>query len=358
MIKAELARSIEYFFRDILLLEKGEKILVFSDTRHERPLINAFKEVAHKMGFVIDVAWVDTINKLSEIINYLVDRINSGRYDVIIELSRKYFYPTAIWKTSKQKGCRLFALGALNEDSFKQCIGEVNNSKMYDFGLILYKIIKKSKSIQILTKAGTNVSFRMATSGFISKLLETFKIVQFLSRLKIKLKRSMVMMPTGKLSKKSSTTFMGGQLTFRGIPETMVGTIVIDGFLWPPENVGLIEEPIVLKVNKGYVTSIEGNHQQAIILREWLENKSKRVEHLCIGFNPGCRLGKDIMEAERAFGQINVGIGTYPFHTDGIIKNPTLIVDNSVILQNHSFLQKDLLILQNDLSLQQKQKSV
>jgi hypothetical protein len=47
-------------------------------------------------------------------------------------------------------------------------------------------------------------------------------------------------------------------------------------------------------------------------------------------------------EAERAFGHFVIGFGAYPFHTDSIIKNPTLVLDGSVVLENHDFVHGDL----------------
>lgn len=142
---------------------------------------------------------------------------------------------------------------------------------------------------------------------------------------------------------------MAGQVAFQGIPATIEGKVVIDGYLWPPDEIGLIVDPIVLRIRKGYVTNIEGCPSKALILSNWLEGKEKRVMHFCIGFHPGAQLSGKLVEAERTFGNIVIGIGKYPFHTDGIIKNPTLKLNDAVILQNGTFVHDKLSVLEQEL---------
>ena len=55
------------------------------------------------------------------------------------------------------------------------------------------------------------------------------------------------------------------------------------------------------------------------------------------------------MEAERVFGCIAIGIGKYPVHTDGVIKNHSIEVDKQVIEENGSFVPEELLSLEGEL---------
>jgi leucyl aminopeptidase (aminopeptidase T) len=61
-----------------------------------------------------------------------------------------------------------------------------------------------------------------------------------------------------------------------------------------------------------------------------------------MGFNPGAKLDGKILEAERVFGCLSVGIGRSPFHTDGVIKKPSIIVDHITIDRNGFFTDKKL----------------
>jgi len=142
---------------------------------------------------------------------------------------------------------------------------------------------------------------------------------------------------------------MVGQLAFQGIPRTIEGTAVVDEHLWPPDEIGPVQDPIILQISKGQLVSIGGSSTKAAIYARWLAGKEKGVKHFCIGYHPGARLGRNICESERAFGNISIGIGTYPFHTDGIMRRPTLKADSAVVFKNGTFVPDELRALQEEL---------
>lgn len=84
-------------------------------------------------------------------------------------------------------------------------------------------------------------------------------------------------------------------------------------------------------------------------LNEWFEAQNKEIQHFCIGFNPGAKLAGKIIEAERVFGYLSIGIGKFPFHTDGIIKSPSILFNNEIIEQDGSFAQGELSMLARNL---------
>jgi 2,5-dihydroxypyridine 5,6-dioxygenase len=335
----DLAKSSAYLLRDILYLKTGQKLLLYTDEASDIVLTEALQNEAKRMGVHTDIVRLQTISELSGMIKALVNKIDNENYDVVCELSERYFYPSMVWKRAVQKGCRIYSLGGMDSASFIRCIGQVDYKRLYKFGLLLYKILNKSGDIKIITEAGTNLTCQLTSQSLIVKILARLKLMQ----------RSILWRPDGKLKAKSSATFMAGQVAFQGIPGTIEGTVIIDGYLWPPDEIGQIDDPIVLKISKGRVISIEGCPSKSKILSKWLDGKQKGVEHFCIGFHPGARLSGKLLEAERTYGHIVIGIGGYPFHTDGIIKNPTLKLNTTVILQNGSFIHDKLAALENDL---------
>jgi leucyl aminopeptidase (aminopeptidase T) len=155
--------------------------------------------------------------------------------------------------------------------------------------------------------------------------------------------------PSGKLSRDVPATFLGGQIAFNGIPETIEGTAVIDAYIWPPREIGHIDEPINLKIEKGRVTEVSGNSSKSRIFSGWLNGKRNEIQHFCIGFHPNAALTGTLVEVERVFGCISVGIGEYPFHTDGVMMNPTLQLNKKTIEKDGSFIHKDLTVLEKRL---------
>jgi len=131
----------------------------------------------------------------------------------------------------------------------------------------------------------------------------------------------------------------------------MEGTGVVDGYYWPPSEVSRVfDESIILKIKKGKVIGIEGCPVKSKILEEWFKDQIKFVKHFCIGFNPGARLSGKINEAERVYGTISIGIGNYPYHTDGIIKKPTIMLDDVCIEKDGVYQTDKLLALEKKLS--------
>jgi hypothetical protein len=68
------------------------------------------------------------------------------------------------------------------------------------------------------------------------------------------------------------------------------GALVLDGAVWPPNELGLLRSPISMQVEKGVVTSIDGD-AAARTFRGWIEGHADpnmfRVAHWSLGFNPG-----------------------------------------------------------------------
>lgn len=123
---------------------------------------------------------------------------------------------------------------------------------------------------------------------------------------------------------------------------TTQGRLVVDGSAM---GIGLIKEPIVITLNNGTATSIEGG-AEAAKLREMLaaagHPNSYNVGELGIGLNPMGRLTGNIMEDESTYGTCHVALGNNlsyggtnkaPSHLDLIIRQPTIEVDGQVIVR-------------------------
>ncbi len=120
------------------------------------------------------------------------------------------------------------------------------------------------------------------------------------------------------------------------------GTVYIDGSI---AGIGLIKEPIKMVIANGYVTEITGG-EQAEILNDLLRNKGKEAKNIAelgIGTNDKTVMSGSPLEDEKVIGTVHVAIGdsstiggkvTAPLHLDGIIKNPTLVIDGEVIIKN------------------------
>ncbi len=120
------------------------------------------------------------------------------------------------------------------------------------------------------------------------------------------------------------------------------GTMCIDGSM---VGVGLLTEPLVVTVENGRLVSIEGREAQRleILLRN---ERNATLCELGIGTNHAARLTGVILEDEKAFHTVHIAFGTNTgfggankadCHIDGVIRDPTLYLDDRLILDRGVF---------------------
>lgn len=334
----ELAESVGVFLGEVLRLRPGESLLVYLDQGSDHNIVSAIRACAEERGGRAEILMLNPELSLDDQARQLAETIRQGAFDAACELSEQYFYRTSGWKVAREAGTRIYSLAGLDAASFIRCVGRVNHNEMFRFGLELMKVLQKSRNIRFFTGKGTDIRMQLRLDTLQSLRARFFRGPY-----------SYILPPCGLLDEKTRATFLGGQVAFRGIPRTIEGTAVIDGYLWPPSEIGRLDEPLIVKIEKGAVVDIGGCPESAKIVTHWFEGQTIPVEHLCIGFNPGARLSGRILEAERVFGCISIGMGQGLSHTDGVIMNPSLEADQNVIEENGSFVSAQLLSLERGL---------
>lgn len=120
---------------------------------------------------------------------------------------------------------------------------------------------------------------------------------------------------------------------------TAVGRLVLTA---APERE--LASPVVLEIEGGAVTSIEGDEPFAKRMREILAEHPEhlRVAELGIGTNPGASRLANVLEAEKILGTVHIAFGDnatfggtqrVPYHEDYVVLAPTLEVDGRVLLE-------------------------
>lgn len=125
---------------------------------------------------------------------------------------------------------------------------------------------------------------------------------------------------------------------------TAEGTIVADASI-PYLGIGVLTEPVRVKVNKGMITEIDGGIQ-AKMLKDSLQKQNDpmvyNIAELGIGLNPQARMCGIMLEDEGVFGVVHIGIGTNitlggkikaAVHYDLLMYNASLDLDGKMILK-------------------------
>jgi leucyl aminopeptidase (aminopeptidase T) len=118
----------------------------------------------------------------------------------------------------------------------------------------------------------------------------------------------------------------------------------------------VVDQPVRMIFEKGRAVAVEGGAEAQELLRrieygEQLENgeNCRVIAELGIGTNPKARLTGNLMTDEKVMGTIHVAIGdnaspSYgganeaPIHIDGVVGQPTLVVDGESLIEKGNYL--------------------
>jgi len=126
---------------------------------------------------------------------------------------------------------------------------------------------------------------------------------------------------------------------------TAEGSIVVDASI-PYIGIGILREPIEMKVEGGFITEIRGGYQ-AEMLRQDLAEKNDpnvyNVAELGVGLNPKSEMTGIMLDDEGVLGSAHIGIGTNitlggtmkaAIHYDLVIWRPTIELDGKMVVDN------------------------
>ena len=250
--------------------------------------------------------------------------------DVWVELNGKWLLYSAVYEEAmRRKRTRYICLVGMNRDMAVRCIGDVNVPAVLRFQRALQEITKSSRSMHYTTPAGSDVMFENDPGRPV--LVE------------------------GDVSGPGEYMLLG-QVDWAPLEETINGTIVYDGSVNPPDELGLLKEPVKLEVRNGRVKGVHGG-RSAKVYEKWLGSfKDENMyvpAHISYGCNPGARLTGNVLEDERIWGVLEWGLGNQSesfgarstravSHSDGITLRPTLVADGQLVIKDGRYVHPEL----------------
>jgi leucyl aminopeptidase (aminopeptidase T) len=311
----ELQSGARKLVEEVMLTKKGEHVVITADTSSDMRVVNATACAVSAAGAVPTVVLYPTQKTaVMEPPPPVAGAICKA--DVWIEFAVAYILHTHAYREALKSGVRYICLTGMDALMMVQTIERVQYDKLLELGRRLCEIVRSADRVEVTGPAGTaliafNKGRRTRQSG---KLADT----------------------------KGEPVMLGGQISWCPVEETIHGKIVFDGALWPPAELGKLHTPVELDVREGVVTAIRGG-SEAKLFERWMagfnDPNMYRIAHYSLGFNPGViRPTGRIVEDERIFGCIELGIGsqgaqimgktwTAASHTDGVILNPTILLD-------------------------------
>lgn len=330
----ELAQAAYKLVKEVLKVSKGEEVVITADTMSDWRVIEATANAVKIVGGKPVVIWHSTPPAVGKAADpYLPLKTLTAALknaDVWIEFNKAWLlYSTPYEEALKEGSLRYICLVGMDADMMVRTIGRVDVKTLYEFQRKLAEITKKARKMKITTPAGTDVEFENDPERPV--LVE------------------------GEVNGPGEYMLFG-QVDWAPIEESINGVIVFDGSVWPPEELGLLKEPIRLYVENGRVVKVEGG-REARIFENWLKSfndpKMFYVAHISYGCNPGAKLTGNILEDERVWGVVEWGLGSQSptfkgklglasSHTDGICLNPTVWADGEKIIENGEYVHPEL----------------
>jgi leucyl aminopeptidase (aminopeptidase T) len=140
------------------------------------------------------------------------------------------------------------------------------------------------------------------------------------------------------------TSFPAGECAHGTEQPTANGIIVWDT---SAHQVGILKEPIKLTIKNNRVVKMEGG-AQATQLREYIEtygdeNRWNCPAEISPGLNPNARVRGIMREDKKLLGACHIATGNGSglrsnIHIDGIIRRPTITVDDKTVIENGKFM--------------------
>lgn len=311
---ANLGKSADIAIRQCMAVKPGETVLVVTDLP-TRSVGQALWEKAVEAG--AEALYME-----------MVPRKNDGaeppaaiaaamlQADVVLGATSRSFSHTQARKAASKKGVRMATLPGITEDIMQRTLN-ADYERIATVSTLFAGLLSKGSHVHISTPAGTDLTLSIAGRDGHPDTGINHEAGDF-------------------------SNLPAGEAYIAPVEGTTEGVFVIDGAM---AGIGVLETPIKLTVEKGYVSKIEGG-QEGRKLEATLDEygkEARNIAELGIGTNDQAILSGRVLEDEKVMGTVHIALGNnvgfggtcqIPLHLDGILLNPTLTIDGQVVIKD------------------------
>jgi leucyl aminopeptidase (aminopeptidase T) len=243
------------------------------------------------------------------------------KFDVVLIPTAKSLTHTNARRAASELGVRIATFPGITNEVMVRGMN-ADYKKIAKLTIKLTNILEKGKNVRVTSPSGTDISFSIkgrkayASKGLFHKKGESGNL------------------PTG-------------EAFLAPVEGTANGVFVVDGSM---AGLGLIKNAnIKVEVKDGYAVKISGG-DLASKLKKQLDTVGKGAKNIAefgIGTNDSAKLSGVLLEDEKVLGTIHIALGNnvsmggsvnVPIHLDGLIKKPTVYLDEKVIMKDGKLL--------------------
>ncbi len=322
----ELAHAAHKLVTQVRPVAPAQQVLITADSASDGRVVRAVAGAVYAVGGTPTVLWYPHQPEPMQEPPAPVAGA-AARAAVWFDFAVAYSLYSPAYHTALESGCIYVCLTGMDVDMMVRTVGRVNYPPMQEVATRLYQLSQAAETVRVTSPAGSDLRMRVDESG--DPFWEPPPVEGGFPQM------------------------LGGQSGFMAHRESFEGTLVFDGALWPPAELGILSSPVRLTIEGGYVKQITGGADATIFAR-WLESfdhpAAYLMDHACYGFNPGVtRPSGRILEDERVLGCMQFGIGATergsPAHTDGVVLNPSVWLDEVQIEETGRYVHPELVEL-------------
>lgn len=305
-------------FKNNLKLKPSESILIVTDSGKEKIEAAIFfesaKKITQKVKLISFSGMTENAQEPPKAVAREMKQANTSLLVTTYSLSH-----TQARKKACQAGTRIISLPGATQEMILRTLS-VNYSLLSKLCYKLEKLMSQGAKITVTAPGGTN--------------------------LRLSIKNRAALSDAGNFSQPGSMGNLPAGETFIAPVENKTnGVVVFDGAFADIE----LDKPIVINIKSGKAVGITGG-KAAKELKSLMKKAGEKAKIVCefgIGTNKTTKLIPEVLEAEKVYGTCHLAFGnnatfggknSVQFHSDGIIKKPTIIIDGKIILKAGKFL--------------------
>ncbi len=308
----ELERSAEIAVRDCLGVKPGEQVLIIVDER-QRELGPPLYRAARRAGAEALLVEMPPRENHGEEPPPVIAAAMAAA-DVVFMPTSKSLSHTRARREAGERGARIASMPMITPDIMARTLS-ADYRAIDQRNASLHGLLSGGDEVRLTNPAGTELTFSIADrelhrDGGINHHPGDF------------------------------ANLPAGEVYCSPVEGTAEGVLVIDGSMAP---LGLLDEPLQLIIRAGLVREILG--ASAGELEEVIDpygEPARNIAELGIGTNEKAILTGNTLEDEKILGTCHIAIGdnstfggavSVASHLDGVLLEPTLIVDGKTLLQ-------------------------
>lgn len=299
-------------------VKRGESVLIVTDPTRRDLEGTIFFQTAKEFTDKVKLASFDTMKEnAQEPPVEVAEKMKQA--DVALLVTSYSLSHTQARKNACKAGARIASLPGITKDMIIRTL-TADYSQIAQLSNKLARILTKGKIAQLTSAAGTNIRFNLTNrKGFAD---------------------------TGIYTKPGDWgNLPAGEACIGPLEGKTNGSLVINGAISEIK----LDQPIKITIKNGLSTKIIGGKAAKKLTKiiDQIGPQARNVAELGIGTNPLAKLSSNVLEAEKVYGTCHLALGSnisyggtinIPFHSDGIITNPTLIIDDKIIVKDNKII--------------------